>query len=169
MHIQIYLSIFFLKLLENALGTIRMIIATNGNKLWGAILQFLIGIVWVMSASLAITNIQNDPLKILVFAFGSAIGSYVGCVIEAKMAIGKNIFLCITKEEQLLNVLHESGFSYTTLLGSGMKEATYVILIAIPRKVKKKLLSIIQKTDENAMIISESSDFIYGGRKNLIY
>ncbi len=169
MHIGVYVTIFFLKLLENALGTVRMIVATNGSKLLGAILQFLIGIVWVMSASLAITNITKDPLKVLVFAIGSAVGSYVGCVVESKIAIGENVIFCITKKESLLDTLNENGFSYTALLGSGINDSSYVLLIALPRKAKKKLLSIIHSADDKAMIISEVSDSIYGGRKNPIY
>ena len=167
MNIGIYLSIFCLKLLENAIGTIRMIIATNGNKFLSSILQFLIGIVWVMSASLAITNIQNDPIKILVFALGSAIGSYIGCVVENKLAIGDNVLFCISKEEKLLDVLNEHEYSFTVLLGSGLKQNNYVIIIAISRKIKKSLITLIKKTDKNAMIISELSDSIYGGNKNL--
>ena len=128
MNIGIYLSIFFLKLLENAIGTIRMIIATNGKKFLGSVLQFLIGIVWVMSASLAINNIQNDPIKIIVFAFGSAIGSYLGCVVESKIAIGDNVLLCISNKEELLDILSENNYSFTVLLGSGLKQNNYVII-----------------------------------------
>lgn len=167
MNIGIYFSIFFLKLLENAIGTIRMIIATNGKKFLGAILQFLIGIVWVMSASLAITNIQTDPIKVIIFALGSAIGSYVGCVVENKLAIGDNILLCISGEEKLLDVLKSHNYSFTVMLGSGLKQQNYVIILAISRKIKKDLIKIIKETDEHAMIISELSDSIYGGNKNL--
>lgn len=167
MNIGIYLSIFFLKLLENAIGTIRMIIATNGNKFLGSVLQFLIGIVWVMSASLAITDIQNDPVKVLIFALGSAIGSYVGCVVENKLAIGDNVLLCISAEEKLLDVLKNHEYAFTVLLGSGLRQQNYVIIIAISRKIKKSLITLIKQTDEHAMIISELSDSIYGGNKNL--
>lgn len=167
MNINIYLSIFFLKLLENAIGTIRMIIATNGKKFLGAVLQFLIGIVWVMSASLAITNIQNDPIKVIVFALGSAIGSYVGCVVENKLAIGDNVLLCISGKEKLLDVLKSHDYSFTVILGSGLKQQNYVIIIAISRRIKKNLIKLIKDVDEHAMIISELSDSIYGGNKNL--
>jgi len=167
MNIGVYLSIFFLKLFENAIGTIRMIVATNGKKILGSVLQFLIGIVWVMSASLAINNIQNDPIKIIIFALGSAVGSYLGCVVENKIAIGDNVLLCISNKEELLDTLNEHNYSFTVLLGSGLKQNNYVIIIAIARKLKKNIISLIKETDERAMIISESSDLIYGGNKNL--
>lgn len=163
MHPFIYLIIFFLKLLENALGTVRMIVAMNGKKTLGAILQFLIGIVWVASASMAITNVMGDPIKILAFALGSAVGSYVGCAVENKIAMGENILFCITTYIEVLNQLNEEGYTYTTLLGSGTKDSCYVILLAIPRKSKKKIISLIKKIDYRAMIIAEVSDTIVGG------
>ena len=163
MHPFIYLAIFALKLLENALGTIRMIFAMNGKKILSSILQFLIGIVWVASASLAITNVASDPLKVLVFALGSAIGSYVGCAVESKLAMGENVLICITKEMAILNQLSVMGYTYTTLLGSGTEDSCYVILLAIPRKKKKEMIASIKKIDKKSMIISEGTDTIVGG------
>lgn len=163
MHPFIYLAIFVLKLLENALGTVRMIVAMNGKKMLGAILQFLIGIVWVASASLAITNVMSDPFKVLAFAIGSAVGSYVGCAVENKLAMGENILFCITTKVDVLNGLSDDGYTYTTLLGSGIENSCYVILLAIPRKKKQDVLSYIKKMDKDAMIISEGADTIVGG------
>ncbi len=163
MHSFIYLAIFTLKLLENALGTVRMIFAMNGKKVLSSILQFLIGIVWVASASLAITNVMNDPFKILAFALGSALGSYVGCAVESKLAMGENVLICITRQMKVLNQLSAMGYTYTTLLGSGTEASCYVILLAIPRKKKKEIIAYIKKIDKVSMIISEGADTIVGG------
>lgn len=163
MHPFIYLSIFSLKLLENALGTVRLIFAMNGKKMLSSVLQFLIGIVWVASASLAITNVTSDPFKVLAFALGSAIGSYVGCAVESKLAMGENVLICITKQVKVLNQLSSMGYTYTTLLGSGTEDSCYVILLAIPRKKKKEIIADIKKIDKFSMIISEGADTIVGG------
>lgn len=165
----IYISIFCLKLLENAIGTIRMIVATNGKKMLGAILQFLIGLVWILSASLTISGSMDDPIKIFIFAIGSAVGSYVGCLVEEKIAMGESVLFCITNQSLVLDTLHENEFSFTVLLGSGIKQENYVILIAVPRKRKKNVIALIKEVDERAMIISECADSIYGGNKNVMY
>lgn len=75
---MVYIIIFILKILENALGTLRLIIVSNGKKVEGAVLNFLLSVVWVISTSMVV--IDNNIYKILVFAFGSLIGSYVGSV-----------------------------------------------------------------------------------------
>lgn len=165
---MIYILIFFLKLLENAIGTIRMIVCTNGKKFIGAILQFLIGIVWVVSASLTITDMMNDPFKIFIFALGSAVGSYVGCFVEEQIALGDVVFFAITKDEKVLDILEKENLSFTVFLGSGVKQESYIIILAIPRKRKKEVISLLKNQDEKIMIISEFAD-ITGGNHNRVY
>ncbi len=82
---MIYIIIFTLKLIENSLSTIRMIILNKRKKFLGGILQFVISLIWVLSVSLSITNIKDSPLKILSFSLGCGIGSIIGSIIEEKL------------------------------------------------------------------------------------
>ena len=81
MKILIYILIFIFKIIENTLSTLRIIVVANGKKLLGAILQGIVSIVWVISTSLVVINIQKDPLKIISFTLGALIGSYIGSII----------------------------------------------------------------------------------------
>lgn len=155
-----YLIIFGSKMLENALGTLRMIVVSNNKKLLGSILQFVIAIVWVLAASLAITDIYKDPLKILVFALASAIGSYLGCKMEQVLAIGNNVLFCITSNSELSNILRKEGYELTLIDGHGINDNKYVLMIMIPRKIKKGLMSLINKIDSEAVSFSGSFDWV---------
>jgi len=55
-------------------------------KILGAILQGATSIVWVISTSLVVINIQKNPLKIIAFTLGAVIGSYTGSIIEEKLS-----------------------------------------------------------------------------------
>ena len=59
-----YLIIFLLKIVENTIATLRLIIVANGKKLLGAVLNFIMSIVWVISTSLVVQNFKNilNPL-----------------------------------------------------------------------------------------------------------
>ena len=76
-----YSAIFIAKVIENALSTLRLIVVAKGKKVLGAILQFIIAFVWVITTGIVVTNVKDDPLKIVFFALGSLIGSYIGSVI----------------------------------------------------------------------------------------
>lgn len=81
---MIYILIFIFKFIENTLSTLRIIIIAKGKKLFGAILQTIITLVWAISAGLTIINYKNNYLKIITFCLGAGIGSYVGSLIEEK-------------------------------------------------------------------------------------
>ena len=60
---MVYLYIFICKILENSIGTLRMIIVSNGKKIEGAILNFILSFIWIISISLVVLN--NNIYKIL--------------------------------------------------------------------------------------------------------
>jgi len=84
MNILIYLLIFIFKVIENTLSTLRIIVIADKKKLLGAILQAAVSLVWVISTSLVVINIQKNPFKIISFTLGALIGSYLGSLIEEK-------------------------------------------------------------------------------------
>ena len=87
-----YLIIFLLKIVENTIATLRLIIVANGKKLLGAVLNFIMSIVWVISTSLVVQNFKNI-LNVLFFSLGCFVGSYLGSLIETKIGIGSNMLL----------------------------------------------------------------------------
>ena len=84
-----YLFIFFSKIIENTLSTLRLIVVANGKKKLGAILNGIISFTWIFSTSIVIININKDVFKIFFFCLGAIVGSYLGSVIEEKIAIAR--------------------------------------------------------------------------------
>ena len=87
------LFVFILKIMENALSTLRLILVSNGKKKIGAFLNGIISFIWIFSTSIVIININNDISKIFFFIMGAAIGSYLGSILEEKIALGNIIFI----------------------------------------------------------------------------
>jgi len=148
-----YLFIFIAKVFENSMATLRLILVSNGKKMLGAILNFIISIAWVISAGLAINNINEDPFKIVVFAFGCFVGSYIGSLIEEKIAIGSNMLYIITKPEYtnlIKDMLDTKDVNYTII-----SKKENILIIMVNRKDRKKVLNIIYKIDNEVIVISE--------------
>lgn len=80
-----YFLIFFNKVVENMLSTVRIIVIAKNKKILGAILNGLISLVWIFSTSMVISNINKNILKIISFCLGAIIGSYLGSIIENKI------------------------------------------------------------------------------------
>lgn len=151
-----YLLIFFLKLIENALATLRLILVSNGKKLLGSILQFICSLIWVVSTIVVIDNLNKDFLKIFVFALGCLAGSYVGSFLEEKLALGNNMIICITSFD-IMDEIRKNGFALTSTKGTGINETKNILFITISRKKKQNLIELLRKLDENCFIIVESA------------
>ena len=141
---MVYLFIFICKLLENSIATLRLIIVSNGKKIEGAILNFILSFIWIISTSLVVLN--NNIYKILIFAIGSLIGSYIGSILEEKINLNNKILFIINKKYKKISKLEN-----TYLINKD------ILMIMVKRKKRKELIDEILNIDHNAIIISESA------------
>jgi uncharacterized protein YebE (UPF0316 family) len=153
----IYLIIFSLKLLENTLSTLRTIILSNHSKILSSILVGIVSLIWVVSVSLSIYHIEEDPIKIIVFAIGSMFGSYLGSILEEKISLGFNFILCITKLEPARFHLSQYYFEYYDYL-----KDSFILCIPIKRKENKTLISYLLTIDSASIILTFTSDLLHG-------
>ena len=156
MKIITYILIFIFKIIENTLSTLRIILVSNGKKILGAILQGAVSIVWVISTSLVVINIQKDPLKIIAFTLGALIGSYIGSIIEEKLALGTNMLTTIidkTKTTKIIKNLKKQKYEVIILNGKTKDELKNILLIITKRKKIKNVIKTIKNIDNNAKII----------------
>lgn len=147
----IYFLIFISKVIELCLSTLRLILVANGKKLFGAILQFVIALVWVLVTGMVVTNITSDPIKIIFFALGSLVGSYIGSILEEKIALGDILINCISNNNNLDKYINNMGYNTNNI----KTDNENIILFVIPRKNKNKVINSIKNIDKNCLILSE--------------
>ncbi len=121
-----------------------MIIVSNGKKIEGAILNFILSFIWIISTSLVVLN--NNIYKILIFAIGSLIGSYIGSILEEKIALGNNMLFVVSKKYKKISKLEN-----TYLINKD------ILMIMVKRKKRKEIIDKILTIDNKAIIISESA------------
>ncbi len=164
MNILLYLFIFILKILENMIATLRIIIINNNKKILGALLQFTGTMIWILGTSLVIVDITKDIFKIFIFAFGSAVGSYLGSKIEEKLALGTNLIICISRYDLSFKI-RSYNYDVTVLSSNGINKSIFTHLIVTPRYKASNLINLIKELDDNALITLESTSLINGGYK----
>lgn len=159
MKILTYLAIFGAKIIENALSTLRLIVVAKGKKIFGAILQFIIAFVWVITTGIVVTNIKDDPLKIVFFAFGSLIGSYLGSFIEEKIALGQDTITVIISDNysnKIIEKLTKKNYLVSKINGELKNKNISILFIITEKKQRKNVINIIKSVDEKAIITIES-------------
>lgn len=152
----IYITIFISKIIENTLSTLRLIVVSNGKKKLGAILNGIIALIWIFVTSIVIVNINKDPIKIIAFSIGSIVGSYLGSLLEEKLAMGSNLLMCIINKEHETSIKNKlSSYKITTICE---KDNNFIILLIFIKRSKiKYITNIIKSIDNNSIIFSEKA------------
>ncbi len=153
----IYFFIFFSKIIENTLSTLRIIVVANGKKKLGALLQGIVALVWIFVTGIVITNINKDIFKIIFFVLGSIVGSYLGSIIEEKIALGYLIVMCITRKKYENEIKDKLKDYKIITLSQGDSTILHVFT---KRKDANKIKNIISDIDKNATIISEKAKML---------
>lgn len=164
--ILLYAIIFFGKIIEVAIATLRVIFVNKGNRKAGTALAFIEIFLWIFIAGNVINDIQSDPFKILFYGLGFTVGVYLGSLIEELLAVGKVLIQAIVPFETgpiIADALREKGHGVTTVDGKGRTSERKILMIYTNRKMTKEIIRIIKEADSTAMIISNESTPLSGG------
>ena len=134
------------------ISTLRAILITNKNVFISSFLTFLISIVWILSSTITIINI--NVYSILAFSMGSVFGCIIGNFIEEKIAFGNILLICITSSP-IDQLLRNNKYIVTSINSNGINGLNNVLLIVIKRNKLKKLIKDILYYDNKAIILNE--------------
>ncbi len=143
---MIYIGIFISKILENTLSTLRIIVVSNGKKKLGAILQGLVALIWIFVTGVVIIDINEDIVKIIFFVIGSIAGSYLGSLLEEKIALGTNLVIIKSNKLDELKYVFRN---YNIII-----KDNYLLFIS-QRKNTKDIVNKTSSIDNTSKIILE--------------
>lgn len=161
-----YMFIFFAKIIEVSLMTIRTVLITRGEKLYGSMIGFVEVSIWLYVIGKVLVNIDKDPIKMVVYALGFTCGNYIGCILEEKLALGIVTINLISSEEDgknLAELLREQQVGVTVVEAEGLKEDKKMLIAHVKRKRKNEILRIIENSDIKAVISIVDTKTVYGG------
>jgi len=148
------LFIFFARIIDVSLGTIRMILVIRGSKLPAAIIGFFEILVYTLALGLVIGALDN-PVKLIVFCSGFALGILVGTYIEEGLALGYlGLQATIDREHaSIISELREEGYPVTCWEATGKAGYKYVLNILVKRNLAKVVADKIYDKDPSAFVI----------------
>src|SRR4030043_95358 len=90
--------IFFLRLTDVSLATLRIMFISRGLKYLAPIIAFFEINIWLLAIGQIIMNLGNIVCT-LAYAAGFALGNLLGIMIEEKLSIGLVLVRLITKHD----------------------------------------------------------------------
>ncbi|NLK39363.1 MAG: DUF2179 domain-containing protein [Clostridiales bacterium] len=165
--IWIYFFIFFGKILEVTVNTIRVLLITKGQRITGALIAILEVSIWLAVTGTVLTGFKDDLLKCVVFVIAFSVGNYLGSWFEDKLAFGlASIQVIIPESEtdkELAGILREKDFAVTVLNGKGKDGNRELLIMHVKRKRIPEASEIIKNHLKNAVIVINESKIVYGG------
>lgn len=145
--------IFALRVLNNTLDTMRLLMVMRGNKWLSWVLGFLVSVIYVLVFASVFSNLDN-PLYVASYAAGFATGNVIGMWIEEKMALGYLRLDVISPGHGagLAEKLRDDGFAVTEVPARGKDGTVSMLTIAVLRKRVALAEQIIREVDEQAFV-----------------
>lgn len=150
------LMIFFGRICDVTLGTLRIIFVSKGERYKAPIVGFFEVFIWVIIISQIFSH-ANSIIAYLSYAAGYAAGNYVGILVENKIAFGYQLIRAYTKKEasDLIKSLNKENIGATFVRGEGAISQVHIVEIVIDRKSLNKALDTITKFDSDLFYLVE--------------
>jgi uncharacterized protein YebE (UPF0316 family) len=148
--------IFCARILDVSIGTVRIILLARGNTL-SVLLGFIESLVWIVVISQVMQNLEN-PASYVGWAAGFAAGTYVGILLEGRLAIGTLLVRVITPNGSLAltHQLANAGYGVTSVDAHGAKGEVQLIYTIIQRKHLQAVLDTIKSVEPKAFVSVEA-------------
>ena len=150
------LLIFFLRVLDMTLDTLRVLFVMRGKKRIAWILGFFQSAIFVLAIGKVLTQL-NNPLNIIGYAAGFATGNVVGMIIEERIAIGHVLINIISprRGSATVNHLRQNGYAVTELSARGKDGMVSMINCSVLRKQVDPVRELVNEIDPEAFITAE--------------
>ena len=146
LYIVMPLIIFFARIVDVTLGTMRIIFVSKGQRVLAPILGFFEVFIWIIAIGKIMGNLDNYACY-LGYAAGFATGNWVGMKLEEHLAMGSILVRAIAAKDGnlLVKKLSANGYGATLVEGEGSTGKVQLIYSIVSRENLKEVISIIEE------------------------
>ena len=137
--------------MDVSLGTLRHVFISKGFRQIVPVLGFFEILIWIIVVGQIMKNLNNFACY-LAFAGGFAAGTYVGLLIEERLALGLQVIRIITNQncDNLLEDLKKGNHGVTVVDAQGAVGPVKMIFTIIKRKNVQQVVHLIRKHNPTA-------------------
>ncbi len=157
--------IFTLRVVNNVIGTLRVILVSREQRVWGFAFASLESLLFAYTAGHVITDLNNIP-NLAAYVFGFAVGGIVGMQVENRFVKSYESVTVIASRavsHEMALALREQGHGVTEIMGEGAHGEVEELHIITHRRDLPEVLRIIHSIKDDVFVTVEHSEFIRGG------
>jgi len=150
------LLIFCARILDQSIGTLRLIFLSKGFRYLAPLLGFFEVIIWLVAVGQIMKHLDNFMCYI-AYGSGFAMGNYIGIVLDHKLSIGNVLVRSILRNEnlELIEYLNKRNFGLTVVDAAGARGKVKVLFSVIKRKDLPTFLNILCEFEPEAFYTIE--------------
>ncbi len=150
--------IFVLRVMNYAVGTLRLVSITRGRRVIAAGLAMLEALVFAVVIAGVVSDLQNFP-NLLAYCLGAGAGSWVGMDLEARLVRSYTIVNVFASQAgvQITEALRSAGYGVTTTISQGRDGDVLMLRSVIDKRDVKTFSKIVQDVNDQAFIAVEEA------------
>ena len=156
--------IFFLRIVNSAVGTVRLVVMARGRHVLSAVLGFFEALIFAYVAANVITDLSNI-LNLVAYCGGFSVGIYVGMILEERFVTSYTRVNIITQSDgrEIAKKLREIGHGVTEVHGEGASGDVMMLSSVIHRINTPEVLKAVYAIQPTAFVTLEETRSVQHG------
>ncbi len=158
-------KIFFVRILDVSLGTVRTLNTVKGKTVIASLIGFIEILIWFLVVKEALSTNETSIWIAVAYSLGFSTGTYIGGKLSQRFISGNlTVQVITTKSNIITEVLREKGYAITTIDVKGKDKINrHMLFMEINKKNFDNLQQIIKTLDSSAFIVANETSFVHNG------
>ncbi len=159
-----FIVIFLLRVADVSLGTIRVVYILQGRRLLAAAIGFIEVTIFIYAITQVVSKLHN-PVLMLAYSGGFALGTYLGLLLEERFAIGQSQLRVISQGQgdEVARALWNKDFGATVVPGHGRRGPVELVFSVVPRRNIAEVVKIASEVDADSLVSVSDSRYLFRG------
>lgn len=162
--VLIALGIFLLRVINNTLGTVRLVMITRQQRMLAAGIGFFEALIFAITMAGVVADLTNI-LNLFAYCAGFSVGGYLGMSLESRFITSFMTVNVITQENghAIACAIRDAGYGVTETVGEGRDGKVTMIRSVVTNREVPKILHIVHKTYPDAFVSVEQARAVMRG------
>lgn len=160
------IKIFFVRILDVSLGTVRTIITVKGKALLASVVGFIELFIWFVIVKEALNTDNNSIFIAISYAAGFATGTYIGGIISTLIIHADlTIQIISNKALEIANKLRDNNYavSIIDIEGKDKDISKKMLILQVNDKKLANIRTIIRNIDNKAFVFINETKYVFNG------
>ena len=162
--VLICIQIFFARIVDVTIGTVRTILTVRGKTFITTILAFFEVLIWFYVAKEALITVFDSFLIPLFYSLGYATGTFLGTIISNYLIDGFVSVQIVSSYKKLPNILRNKGYAVSILaLKNDLDNNKNFLFVEVKKSKIKDIIGLIKSVDKKAFLVVNETKYVSNG------